>query len=504
MLRTIKSSVVDTIIYGIGNIAIKIVGLLLIPVFTNQRYLTINDFGIMGILDVSSIIFISFLASALPQSFTRWFWDKDFRDNQKGIFFMVLSLQTIVSAIFCIVLIPISTTVSNILFSKPDYSRVITYVIIASGFQALNNILFTMMRLQSKSILYSLTNIFKLAVFLGFTLYYVLLRGKGLEGIYLAQIISNASIILFLFGYIIKNSKIYFDIHTILSMSSYGFPLLLANFSAALLTVIDRYSLNSLAVLKSVALYNLAIKITSTLKLIMDSIRLAIGPTMIKKIDSPSNKRFYAKVLLYSSYVIMFIIIGISIFAFEIIRVLATSKEYWGAVIVIPILSLSYFFTNMKDVAVYGLHIVKKTKIIGIIVTFSLLFSLSLNLLLIPRWDILGSAIATLLSQAFYWYVCFYYSQKYYFIPYEMKKLGMIFLMGIVLSFSSLLLNGISLLPRIILKILCLTSFPFILYLFNFYEQVELKAINGFIRKWLKFKNIRNNLVSLTQIADNE
>src|SRR5674476_1318210 len=113
-------------------------------------------------------------------------------------------------------------------------------------------------------------------------------------------------------------------------MNVYGFPLLLANISAALLTVIDRFSLNSLTVLKSVALYTFAIKITSVLKLVLvDSIKLALGPMMIKRIGTPDSKRFYSKVLLYSSYVMMFAIIGVSLFAYEITKVIAGDKEFW-------------------------------------------------------------------------------------------------------------------------------------------------------------------------------
>ena len=74
-------------------------------------------------------------------------------------------------------------------------------------------------------------------------------------------------------------------------MNRYGFPLFLANISAVLLNVVDRYSLNSLSLLKSVALYTLAFKITSVLKLvIVDSMKLAIGPMMFKRLDTPAIK----------------------------------------------------------------------------------------------------------------------------------------------------------------------------------------------------------------------
>jgi O-antigen/teichoic acid export membrane protein len=503
MLKSIKTSFKDTVIYGLGNVAVKIVGLLLIPIYTDQKFFSTDQFGILGILEISATVLTAMLASGLPQSLTRWFWDKEYKENQKGIFFMSFSTQVIVSLIFCMILIPLSGPLSLMLFSKPDWAKVITFVILASAIQSVNNVINTLMRLQSKSVLYSVTNLFKLVVVLSLTLFFILSKKMGLEGIYLAQVIGNGIVVLFLLGYTIKNTRVFFDKIIFKSMNAYGFPLLLANISAALFTVIDRFSLNSLTVLKSVALYNLAFKISSVLKLVLaDSMKLALGPMMIKRMDSPDNKRFYSKVLLYSSYALMLGIVVISLFSLEIIKVIATSKAYWDAVAIIPVLSLSIFFANMKEVTVYGLHIAKKTRIIGIVVVFSTVLSLVLNFLLIPVWDIAGAAIATLLSQFIYWYVCYYYSQKVFYVPYEIRKITVMLVTGAVLSFSGLLLNGLDLLPRMIIKTACLVSFPFILYLFKFYEPVELQAIKGFINKWSKIKNFKSNMNSLKGITD--
>jgi O-antigen/teichoic acid export membrane protein len=503
MLKSIKTSFKDTVIYGLGNVAVKFVGLLLIPIFTDQKYFSTEQFGVMGILEISAAVLTAMLASGLPQSLTRWFWDKEYKENQKGIFFMSLSTQLTVSLLFCMVLIPLSGTLSLMLFSKTDWAKVISLVIIASAIQAVNNVINTLMRLQSRSVLYSFTNLFKLASVLFLSIYFILSKKMGIEGVYLAQVIGNGLTILILAGYIIKNTRVFFDRLIFKSMNAYGFPLLLANISAALFTVIDRFSLNSLTVLKSVALYNLAYKISSVLKLVLaDSMKLAIGPMMIKRMDSPDNKRFYSKVLLYSSYALMIGIVVISLFSLEIIKVIATSKTYWDAVVIIPFLCLAIFFGNMKEVTVYGLHIAKKTRIIGFIVVFSTVLSIALNFLLIPVWDITGAAIATLLSQFIYWYACYYYSQKVFYVPYEIRKITIMLVIGAVLSFSGLLLNKLDLLPRMLIKTAEFISFPFILYLFNFYEPVELQSIKGFFNKWSKIKNLKTNLHSLKGITD--
>ena len=505
MLNSIKISLKDTIVYGVGNIAVKIVGLILIPIYTDPKYFSTNDFGVLGILEISGLVLTAFLASGLPQSLTRWFWDKNNINNQKGIFFMSLSSQLVITTLFCLLLIPVSDKLSLLIFSNTSYAKVLTLVILASGFQSINNIINTLMRLQSRSVLYTITNLVKLITVLSLTLFFIIRKGMGLDGIYLAQVIGNALTILILSGYTVKNAVIFFDRFIFRSMNKYGFPLLLANISAAALNVIDRFSLNSLAVLKSVALYTLAYKISSVLKLVLsDSMKLALGPLMFKKMDTPNNGRFYSKVLLYSSYIIMIAIVGISLFSLEIIKVIATSKDFWGAVMIVPILSLSVFFVNMKEVTVYGLHIAKKTRIIGYIVVFATIISLGLNLLLIPVWDITGAAVATLLSQIFYWLACYYFSQRVFYVPYEIKKILIILFVGTILSFVGLSVNGMQLLPRLLIKTALFIIFPISLYFFNFYEPVELQAIKGFLKKWADIRNLKKNLMSLQELNDSD
>jgi len=503
MLKSIKGSLKDTLIYGLGNVAVKVVGLILIPLYVNDKYFSDDDFGILGLLEISGLLLTAALASGLPQGMARWYWDKNHKDNQKGIFFMSFASQLIISTLFCLVLIPLSDALSLLIFSKPDWSLVIKLVILSSAIQAINNLVNTLMRMQSKSFLYSVTNLMKLAIVLSLTLYFILVKKMGLEGIFLAQVIGNGVIVIALAGYIVKNSILFFDKEILRSMNIYGYPLLIANISAAALTVIDRYSLNSMDVLKSVALYTLAFKITSVLKLVFaDSIKLAIGPRMIKKMNAPDNQRFYSEALLYSSYVMMIAIISVSMFSFEAIKLIDKTKDFWQSVSIIPILALSVFFVNMRDVTVYGLHLAKKTSIISMIVVTSTIIGLALNILLIPVWSITGAALATLLSQIFYMSAVYFFSQRAFYVPYEIKKIAVLFFTGAIISFSALLFNDIDLFPRLLIKTACILSFPFLLFLLNFYEPVELQAIKGFVNKWSKLKNLRNNIKSLKGIAD--
>lgn len=503
MLNAIKSSIKDTFIFGFGNIAVKIVGFLLIPLYTDPHYFSVDDFGIMGILDISGLVIISIISTSLPQSLSRWYWSPDHKDKQKEIFFMTFISQVGFSLLFCFLLIPFSRQLSGIIFQNQNWVQTINIIIIASGLQAINNIISTLLRLKSRSVLFTSSNFSKLVIVLLLTIYFIVFRKMGIFGIYLAQVIGNTLYILLLAPFTIRNCSINFDFSVWKSMMAYGFPLIIASFSGVLLNVIDRFSLNSLALLKYVAIYTLAFKISSSLKLVfVDTIKLAVFPQMVRRIDSSDNKRFYSKAMLYTSFIVMFAIIGVSLFSLEVIKFIAKTNDLWSAYMLVPFLALSTFFLNMREVSIYGLIVTKKTRKISLIVILSTILNLSLNLLFIPHWNAMGAAFATLISQIFYWIMMHYTAQKAYYIPYENRKIFLIFILGTILSLCGLLMNDMVLIPRLLIKTLCLLSFPFLLYLFNFYEDVELRSIKGFVTKWSNIKMLRQNLASLKNIKD--
>lgn len=503
MLNTVRSSLKNSLIYGLGNIAVKVIGFLLIPLYTDPKYFTIDDFGIMGLLDISGLVLIAFMGSSLPQSLTRWYWDKDHLNNQKGIFFMTLVMQVGMSLLFCLLLMPFSRDFSQIILHKPDWTRAVNLLIISSALQAVNTIVNTLIRLQSKSVLYTIANLSKLVVVLSTTIYLIVVQKLGIDGIYMAQVIGNLFFIVILLGYTVRNSILSFNTGVVASMFSFGFPLLLANISGVALNVIDRYSLNSFKLMKFVALYTLAFKISSVLKLvIVDSVKMAISPLMIKKMHDNDNLRFYSKTMLYTSYVVMMGIVVVSLFSFELIKVMAKSNQFWQAYVIIPILCLSVFFVNIRDLTTNALFITKKTGKIGFIVLAASLINLGLNMTLIPLFGIIGAAMSTLLSQFIYYLITHYYSQREFYIPYENRKMYLLLVLGTIISMSSLLLNQYSLPVRMVVKGGLALSFPFILYLFNFYEKVELQAINGFVTKWKDLRRFGQNVQSLKRIAD--
>lgn len=81
----------------------------------------------------------------------------------------------------------------------------------------------------------------------------------------------------------------------------------------------------------------------------------------------------------------------------EFVKIFA-DKNYWGGIGLIPLIVLAVFFTFLYSFAVnYELYH-RKTKWIAVGTTAAALCNIIMNTLLIPRFELFGAAMATLLS----------------------------------------------------------------------------------------------------------
>ena len=87
MLKDIKSSLKHSFIYGLGNLATKLVGFVLIPIYTDAKYLSVADYGALSILEITSQLLVAILGLSLYQGYVRWYWDLKTDDERKKLFF---------------------------------------------------------------------------------------------------------------------------------------------------------------------------------------------------------------------------------------------------------------------------------------------------------------------------------------------------------------------------------------------------------------------------------
>lgn len=500
MLRDLKRTAKHTAVYAIGNIATKLIGLVLIPLYTDPKYLSPVDFGALTVFEATVQLLVGVLTMAMIQSLTRWYWDEKYRDQQKSIFFTSISFLLFTVLPIIIVASLFSGQISHLLFQDSltktvDYSFLLKLTFFTAGLQILNNQTLCLAKLQSRSFLYTGILILKLLLTLGLILWGILIKDMGLKAIWQAYLIAELAIFVINIPYVLRNIVIKFHFSILYEMLSYGFPLMLASVSGVLLATADRYMLNSIVGLEKTGIYSLGFRIANTLKVVISmSLALSLSPLRMKKINESNNQRFYSKMALYSSYIFVLGLLALSLFALEGLKIFTGSKIYWEANNIVPIISFALLIGLIKDNVIIALSIKKKTKITGTLIFITGLLNIGLNLLLIPHYDIYGAAAATLLSQIFFFISVTIAAQRIYFIPYEWRKILTLILLSLAIVCIGIAIADLAVELRLLIKVGMLISFPFLLYVFNFYEEVELENIRSIFRNWAKPRKFKENL----------
>ena len=483
MLNKLTRAFQNSLIYAIGNISRKAIAFLLLPLYVKK--LTLADYGILGIMEVSSQALIAIFGFGLHMALNRWYWDEKYKSQQKEIVFSVTIFLLLASVFIFLGFMPISRWFSQLILAVGDYSYIFKLVLLVSLLEVLAQVFFSVMRLEEKSVLFSTTNVIRLLVTLLITIYLIAFKSRGITGIYEAQLLGLIVYFLLISRFIINHITLRFQWSILREMLSYSLPLILSSISGIILTLTDRYALNFMANLNEVAIYNLAAKLAYVIMVfVVTPIRMSLTPILYKMIDQPDSKRFYSKVLTYFSFIIITCVMIISLFSKEIIALFTgANSEYMAAASLVPIIGMVIFVGMMKDTVALGINIVKRTKTISVVMMIAAAFNIVANILLVPVWQAVGAAYATLTSQVLLLVLIYIYAQKYYHIPYEIGKVFKMVFVAAVLFAITAFIPYKTIIMQISIKMLLLISFPFILYFLKFYEDIELSTIKRIVLK---------------------
>ena len=102
----------------------------------------------------------------------------------------------------------------------------------------------------------------------------------------------------------------------------------------------------------------------------------------------------------------------------------------------VPILLLAYLFLGIYHNLSVWYKITDLTKFGAYISIFGAILTLAINLLFIPKFGYMASAIATLVAYASMAFISYFIGQKYYKVPYNLNKIGLYLTLSI--GFSAL------------------------------------------------------------------
>jgi len=485
MISEIKKFLKHSFIYGIGALLSKIVGFLLIPLYT--RYLTTSDYGVLELLDLTSTIVSIFISMRIGSAVIRFYYDSADELEQKKVV-STAYMATFASALLVVLFSQIcSIRLSCLIFDTDVYDKYFKLVFMATALSLISSVPEAYLMARKQSIFYTIISLMTLSSYLILNIYFIVFLKMGILGILYSSVITkifNSSVLSF---YCIPKNSLFFSFTKFKSMLKFSLPLIPANVGTFILNYADRFILQKLATTAEVGIYALGYKFGYILPtLVMGPINMIWVPQMFE-LASKSDKKTIEKMFTYITLILIFCGLGLILFTKDAIRIMAT-PPFYPAYKVVSFVVLGYIFRGMASFFWDGIMIAKKTIYIGITVFVSALSNILLNIFLIPQFRAMGAAYSTAISFFIMFVLIFYFCQRVYSIKCEWGRISKIAVVSLFIFFLNQWIVLHPVLLSLLFKTFLLTSFPFLLYLINFYTNDELRRIQTFILSLTRVK----------------
>ena len=441
----------QTFIYGLATVLPRMLSFILVPLYTTKGVLSsVAEYGKVSIIFTWFVIFNVLLAYGMETAFFR-FYNKE-ENEEKVIGTSALAL--IISSLgFFFLALVFQEQIAHLTDIKTEYIRLVIWILLLD---ALVIIPFAWLRAKGKSMMYAIVKISNVAINLGLNVFFLVYlknwanNNSILERLYIPNfeinyiLISNliaSAVTLLIMFYFYLRIKYTFDSVLFKQMMRYAMPVLVAGIAFSINETFDRVLLDYLlppdVAETQVGIYSACYKIAVFMTLFATAFRLGIEPYFFSHAKTENPQRNYARILeffvAFGSIMVLVIVVFADVLKPHIVR----DPAYWEAMWIVPFILVANFFLGIYHNLSVWYKITDRTKFGAYISVLGALFTLVLNFWLIPIIGYRGSAIATLVAYGSMMVVSYYYGQKYYPIPYNLKKMSLYLLISCAFSVIS-------------------------------------------------------------------
>lgn len=490
MSSEIKKLVKHSAVYSIGTLLSKIIGFLMIPVYT--RFLMPEDYGIIELLALTTDVIGMVLAVGIGDAIYRFYFDSEDDEVRKQIVSTALLTFGVIGFTGLLLISTFSNPLSLLIIGSEKYSSYFLITFTTLWFNTLFEIGSTYLIIKQKPFIFISFSIGRLIVALSLNILFVVYYNMKVLGIVLSSLFTAIVGAVALLSIIIPQIGLSFSYKECKKMLVYGLPLIPSRLASFVVNVSDRYFLNYFSSLSDVGIYSLGYKFGLIGHYFVTSpFFQAWAPRRFEIFKQENAREVFSKVLTYFILISTFFGLVIALFSKDAIELVAT-PAFYDAYKVVPIIVLCYLILSLQYHFEIGILIHKKTKLIMYINLTVGILNLLLNFILIKRFHIWGAALATLFCMLFKVALTYKVSSKLYPIPFEFDRVAKIFITAFVLYLTGTFITTGYFLSSALLKSIILLGFPLLLYLMDFFTYKEKTYCKDMIKTYVPALNRRN------------
>lgn len=449
-------------IYGLGNFATKAIAFFLIPLYT--AFLTPADYGVLQICNVTNSLLTIILLLGMNSSLFRVYFNTANLENRKTIFTSTYVTYFAFSAIIIIPLLLFANPLSRLIIGNDGNQYLFTIVILSAFFEGIYNLELAYLRAEEKPVIFIISSIIRIIFYVLMNVLFVVHLKRNYVGIREVNLMAMLLIVIISLPIILKGINFKVSLAYIKDLVKIGVPLGIGAIAIWVLTLTDRFMLRALLpesiAMTQVGLYSLGAKFSMLIKMLLVSPFMMSWGTLMFAYQNDSNaKELYRKVLNYFVFTAGIFFLLFTIFAKDIIMLIAQNTEYYEAYKIVPLLSFSMILHGFYTVVSVGVILTKNTKYVVVSNYSAAILNIILNFLLIPKYGMMGAAIASVIAYTLNSVILYNFAQKCYYIKYKIINVIVHFALLLIIIGISYYLD-LSALIKVLVIIIALMMMP--------------------------------------------
>lgn len=380
-----------TAVYGLGQVILRFISLLLLPLFTS--YLTPTEYGISAMLGLISFVITPIFSLGLGTAIGICFFEHDDQASRSKVIWTSFAILFASVSLLLLLLIPSAPVVSELVFHTPEYAYFVKLNAIAMGVGILVNPFLYFLQFEERAVSYVVITVVVGLVSIGLSILFVVHLRQGLQGVLVATVLSQAlALILFLLW---SARLLVWGLNRDIGrrLLVLGLPFVPSYFFLFVIMQGNKYLLQSSRGLDELGVFNIGVNLGSVMNLLVGAFTTAWTPYFL----SFSNKQDEARALfgrLTGYYIILFGLISLGFYVgARPLVLLLTAAPYHGAFVSVGPTATAQFLTGIFSMLLPAMYFAQDVRYVVVVQAVAMVAAVVVGFAFIPTAGVVGAAL---------------------------------------------------------------------------------------------------------------